>query len=215
VSSPAGSPLSFETVIAEATELLRDEGFEALTMRRVAARCGVTAMSLYRHVQTKEELLVILANRLLDNLDVPDANGDWRADVAGVFSALNRMWLAHPEFAQIIASQPADGKVAFRWMERVFVALEQAGLSDRQIVGAYDTLASYTAGFNQQHTGRRAPAAATDRLVGLREIDAAEFPHVAAYAELLTTREAIDGFDEGLNMILDGIAKQAGNKRRK
>lgn len=220
MSSPAGSPLSFETVIAQATELLREEGFEALTMRRLAARCGVTAMSLYRHVQTKEELLVILANQLLDHLNVPDGDGqDWRSDVAGVFSALHRMWLGHPEFAQIIAAQPADGKVALRWMERVFAALERAGLSDRQVVGAYDTLASYTAGFNQQHTGRRSPAAASARLVALRDIEGSEFPHVAAFAELLTSRDAVDGFDEGLNLILDGITKQVdkepGPPRRK
>ena len=191
---------------------MREEGFEALTMRRLAARCGVTAMSLYRHVQTKEELLVILANQLLDGLDVPDSDGlDWRSDVAGVFTAVHRMWLAHPEFAQIVAAQPADGKVAFRWMERVFAALEHAGLSDRQIVSAYDTLASYTAGFNQQNTGRRSPA----RLAGLRDIEASEFPRVAAFAEPLATRDAINGFEEGLNLILDGIAKQPADKRRK
>lgn len=216
MSVPTSSPLSFETVIAEATELIREEGFEALTMRRLAARCGVTAMSLYRHVQTKEELLVILANRLLDHLDVPDGDDqDWRSDVAGVFGALHRMWLAHPEFAQIIAAQPADGKVAFRWMERVFAALERAGLSDRQIVGAYDTLGSYTAGFNQQHTGGRSPEAASARLAGLRGIEAHEFPHVAAFAELLTSRDAVGGFDEGLNLILDGIAGQVDNNARR
>ena len=216
VSTPVSSPLSFEMIIAEAIELIREEGFEALTMRRLAARCGVTAMSLYRHVQTKDELLVILANRILDQLDVPDSDGlDWRSDVAGVFSAVHRMWLAHPEFAQIIAAQPADGKVAVRWIERVFTALERAGLSDRQIVGAYDTLASYTAGFNQQHTGRLSPAAASARLAELRKFEASEFPHVAAFAELLTTRDAADGFDEGLNLILDGIAKQADTKPRR
>jgi TetR/AcrR family transcriptional regulator, tetracycline repressor protein len=210
VSAPATPPLSFETVIAEATQLIREEGFDALTMRRLAARCGVTAMSLYRHVQTKEELLVILANRLLDHLDVPSCDeGDWRSEVFGVFSALHRMWMANPEFAQIIAAQPADGKVAFRWMERVFAALERAGLSDRQIVGVYDTLSSYTAGFSQQHTGRRSPAAASVRLAALRDSEASDFPHVAALAESLTTRGAVDGYIEGLNLILDGVAEQA------
>lgn len=216
MSTSASPPLTFDTVIVEATQLIREEGFDALTMRRLAARCGVTAMSLYRHVQTKEELLVVLANRLLDHLDVPDCDdGDWRSDIAGVFKALSRMWLAHPEFAQIVAAQPADGKVAFRWMQRVFAALDRAGLSDQQIVGAYDTLASYTAGFNQQHTGRRSPAAASARLAGLRQIEVSEFPHVAALAEPLTTRDAVRGYDEGLNLILDGIAAQVAEKPKR
>lgn len=203
-------PLSYETVVSEAEQLIAEEGFDALTMRSLAARCGVTAMSLYRHVQTKEDLLVVLANRLLDDLEVPDSAGlDWRAQIAGVFGALQRMWLEHPEFAQIIAAQPVDGKVAYRWMERVFGALRSAGLSDRQVVDAYDTLASYTTGFNQQHTGRRSPAAtADDRMAKLRDLHPEEFPHVVGLAHLLTTRDPERNFDDGLRIILDGIAAQ-------
>jgi AcrR family transcriptional regulator len=207
---PAAGSLSLEKVVEEASRLIREEGFDALTMRRLAARCGVTAMSLYRHVQTKEELLVILANRLLDDLDVPEGDGqDWRTEVAGVSSAAYRMWLAHPEFAQIIATQPIDGKVAYRWMERVFSALKRAGLSNRQVVGAYDTLVSYTAGFNQQHTGHLSSAVtATSRMAKLRDLELEEFPCVVELAELLTSRDAARDFEEGLHIVIDGIAEQ-------
>lgn len=204
----AGAPLAYETVIGAAQELIRERGFDALTMRSLAARCGVTAMSLYRHVRTKEELLVVLADRLLADLDVPDLEGlNWPDRVAAVFQALHRMWRTHPEFGQIASAQPVDGKVAHRWMEVVLAALEQAGLSDEQVVNAYDALSSYTAGFLQQHAGRKVQVVPVEeRLERMRESD--EFPHIRRLAEPLVDRDTERHFDAGLRLILDGITMQ-------
>jgi TetR/AcrR family transcriptional regulator, tetracycline repressor protein len=207
----AGAPLEYETVIDEARRLIAERGFEGLTMRRLAERCGVTAMSLYRHVNTKEELLAILADRLLDDLDVPDLTGlSWQDEVAAVFRALHRMWLAHPEFGQIAATQPVDGAVAHRWMERVLAALERAGLTGDQVVDAYDALASYTTGSIQQHAGEkvRAVPAGTrvKRMQGLPEDD---YPHVRALADRLVDRSPEEHFEAGLSIILRGISARA------
>jgi AcrR family transcriptional regulator len=202
------APLAFETVIGTAQELIAERGFEALTMRALAARCGVTAMSLYRHVRTKEELLVVLADRLLVDMDVPDLEGlSWPDQVAAVFRALHRMWRAHPEFGQIAAAQPVDGKVAYRWMELVLAALERAGLTDEEVVNAYDALASYTAGFLQQHAGRKVSVVpVAERLARMRKSD--EFPHVQRLAEPLVERDTERHFDAGLRLILNGIMTQ-------
>lgn len=207
MSRLTGAPLEFATVVDEARRLIAEQGFEALTMRRLADRCGVTAMSLYRHVSTKEELLAVLADRLLDDLDVPESNGlSWQDEVAAVFRALHRMWLEHPEFGQIAASQPVDGKVAHRWMERVLAALERGGLTDRQVVDAYDALASYTTGSIQQHAGDKVRAVpATDRIARMRELPADDFPHVREFAGALLDRRAEDHFEAGLAIILRGI----------
>ena len=171
-------------------------------------------MSLYRHVNTKEELLAVLADRLLDELDVPDlADSTWQEEVAAVFRALHRMWLEHPEFGYIAASQPVDGKVAHRWMERVLAALERSGLSERQVVDAYDSLASYTTGSIQQHAGqkvRTVPAA--ERVARMRELPEDDFPRVRSFAEALVDRSAEDHFEAGLALILRGISAQTADK---
>lgn len=204
-----GAPLAFETVIETAQQLIGERGFESLTMRRLAARCGVTAMSLYRHISTKEELLVVLADRLLADLDVPALEGlNWRDQVAAVFQALHRMWRAHPEFGQIAASQPIDSQVAYRWMELVMAALEQAGLTDDEVVNAYDALSSYTAGFLQQHAGRKVRAVpVSERLARMRESD--EFPHIQRLAQALVDRDTERHFESGLRLILNGITLQS------
>jgi AcrR family transcriptional regulator len=195
-------------VIETAQQLILERGFDALTMRSLAAGCGVTAMSLYRHVRTKEELLVVLADRLLADLNVPSLGGlTWPDQVAAVFQALHRMWRAHPEFGQIAAAQPVDGKVAYRWMELVLAALEQAGLSDEQVVNAYDALSSYTAGFLQQHAGRKIQVVPVEeRLARMRGSD--EFPHIQRLAEPLVDRGSERHYEAGLRLILGGIAMQ-------
>jgi TetR/AcrR family tetracycline transcriptional repressor len=196
-------------VIDMAQQVLSERGFDGLTMRGLAQRCGVTAMSLYRHVRTKEELLVILADRLLDDLDVPDLTGFTCEDhVRAVFSALHRMWRAHPEFGRIAATQPVDGTVAFRWMEVVLGALRGAGLTDAQAVDAYDTLSSYTAGFLQQHAGSKASAIGpSERLARLRE-SARDCPNVITLAERLVDRDDEKHFDTGLRIVLNGVFGQ-------
>lgn len=195
-------------MVEEAQRLISERGFDSLTMRRLAERCGVTAMSLYRHVRTKEELLAVLADRLLDDLDVPDLTGlSWQDEVSAVFRALHRMWLAHPEFGQIAASQPVDGKVAHRWMERVLAALERGGLSDRQVVDAYDALASFTTGSIQQHAGEKTRAVSPDdRIARMQELPDDDFPHVRAFAGALVDRRAEEHFEAGLRIIVRGIS---------
>ena len=175
-------------------------------MRRLAARCGVTAMSLYRHVRTKEELLAVLADRLLDDLEVPVVPGQSPEDQVGaVFRALYRMWRAHPEFGLIAASQPVDGKVAHRWMEVVLGALGRAGLDAAQSVDAYDALACYTAGFLQQHAGRKQDAVPEAERIARINDSSGEFSHVLAAADQLVNRSDEKYFDAGLRIVLRGV----------
>ncbi|HWU03468.1 MAG TPA: helix-turn-helix domain-containing protein, partial [Novosphingobium sp.] len=50
-------PLSPDRIVAEALALLQEHGIEAVSLRRLAARLGVQAMSIYWHISGKDELL--------------------------------------------------------------------------------------------------------------------------------------------------------------
>ena len=60
VANSRASELTREDVIAAAAELVAERGYAGLSMRALAQRCGVATMTLYRHVRTKEDLLVAL-----------------------------------------------------------------------------------------------------------------------------------------------------------
>ena len=56
-STTPRQPLDRERVLRAAVELADTEGIEALTMRRLAARLGVEAMTLYYHVKNKTDVV--------------------------------------------------------------------------------------------------------------------------------------------------------------
>jgi AcrR family transcriptional regulator len=189
-------------IVDEAQELVAELGFDALSMRRLASRLGVGAMTLYGYVRTKEELLGALANRYFDEIELPPPeNGKWREQVAGVFRAVRRVFLAHPDLLPIAASQRLEGIGVYRGAERVFAALRSAELNDDEVVAAFDALTSFTIGVAERETGIQAHG-----LPGVRELDADEFPNVIGLAGALMTRNPERSFEAGLQLLLRGIA---------
>jgi AcrR family transcriptional regulator len=184
-------------------------------MRAIADRCGVSAMSLYRHVQTKEELLLILAARALEDLELPEPGQlPWKEEIAAVFRSLYTTALEHPELSQLIATQPIDALVAQRGMELVLATLQGEGLDDEEAVNAYDVLVSFLRGFSQRHARRRGQEGpAFDRLSAMRDLRADEFPHVVRLAGPLVARDPQKHFEEGLALVLAGIEGQIAAKR--
>src|SRR5947207_14126671 len=85
--------LSRERICREALALVDDEGLEALSMRRLGARLGVEAMSLYRHVRNKADLLdalhvAVLADIAPEPSDPHSDEADWRLMLGGMARAL-------------------------------------------------------------------------------------------------------------------------------
>jgi AcrR family transcriptional regulator len=197
-----------EAIIDEAAELVSAEGIEALSMRRLARRCGVGAMTLYGYVRTKEELLGALANRLFGDLELPDRKGiSWQQQIAGVFRSVRRVFLEHPELVPIVATQRIDGIAAYRGAELVLRALRRAGLSDQDAVSAFDALTSLTIGSVQRETGLN--ALSSRALPGIRELPRDQFGNVISLAGELVTRDAERNFETGLDLLIRGIASRA------
>jgi AcrR family transcriptional regulator len=197
-----------EAIVDEAAELVSAEGIEALSMRRLARRCGVGAMTLYGYVRTKEELLGALANRLFGDLELPDRKGiSWQQQIAGVFRSVRRVFLEHPELVPIVATQRIDGIAAWRGAELVLGALRRAGLSDQDAVSAFDALTSLTIGSVQRETGLN--ALSSKALPGIRELPRNQFGNVISLAGELVTRDAERNFETGLDLLIRGIASRA------
>ncbi|MET8382299.1 TetR/AcrR family transcriptional regulator [Streptosporangium canum] len=112
--------------ITEAAIRIADaEGLEAATMRRIAAEIGAGAMSLYRYVPSRDDLVELIADRLQGEVDVEGMpSGDWRADLTRYADGLRAMWLRHPWIATMQRSLPSFGPNQLRLIERVMGALD-------------------------------------------------------------------------------------------
>jgi AcrR family transcriptional regulator len=99
LDGPARRALSRDRIITAAIEFVDRDGLTALTMRRLGKELGVEAMSLYRHVDGREDLLEGIVDRLVGHLSFrPDADelgptNGWQAYL---------QWLAHGVRALVV-----------------------------------------------------------------------------------------------------------------
>jgi AcrR family transcriptional regulator len=204
----ATTGLTYETVVDAAAELVQSEGFEALSMRNLARKLGVGAMTLYGYVRTKEELLGALADRVFGEMELPDASGlPWRERITEVYRAVRRVFLAHPELLPIVATQRIDGIAAYRGAELVLGALREAGLEDRRAVSVFSVLTSFTIGAAMRESGLGQRG--VDSLPGLKQLPPGEFANVIGLAGLMMTRDAEQEFEAGLELLISGIETTA------
>lgn len=209
-------PLSRERVLAAAVQLADTEGLPALTMRGLAARLGVEAMSLYHHLPGKEGLLDGLIDAVVGEIEaatgrLPGAT-DWRAALKQRFLAARQVMLRHPWAPGLFGSRHGIPEGVLRYYEGVLGTLIEAGFSYQLAHRALHAFGSMPLGFIQElfnSGGDTAPTTDAD-LAGMAQA----FPHMAAMvaAELHDAADPLLGwcdsqteFEFTLDLLLDGL----------
>lgn len=149
---PRGS-LSPELIL-DAAEAVAAQGFDALTMRAVAARLEAVPMALYNHFATKELLVDALLDRVLIRFEPAPATDDWIADLRRFARAHRRLLATHPWAVAPLFSQPNPGLGAVRIGEHVLGILRRGGLSNDRSVAAFGGLIAINYGWSSFTTAR-------------------------------------------------------------
>src|SRR5918997_3223142 len=123
--------LSRARVLEEARHLLEEHGPEALSMRMLAQRLGVSPMAIYNHVSSKDDLVQGIANAVVQDLHVAGVRGPWRQRVRGCFRALRQVCLANPRTIPLVEAADVLHPAVFRPMEMTLAALVEAGIEPR------------------------------------------------------------------------------------
>lgn len=199
--------LTHERIVDAAADVIAAEGFRGLSMRKLGDRLGCAAMSLYRYFATKEELLSVLADRLIAEVPLADRELPWETRITDYLVNVEQLFRRHPELAEIAARQHLNSTSAFRGVEMVLGALREAGLDPEQAVGAWYALTFFTAGFAQR---RAAELADRDRDRRRRRRIAAlprdEFEHFHEIAAMYTSGLSDRDFQAALRVVLTGVA---------
>ncbi|XRQ15081.1 TetR/AcrR family transcriptional regulator, partial [Actinomadura welshii] len=145
--------------ITEAAIRIADaEGLEAATMRRIAAEIGAGAMSLYRYVPGRGDLVELMADRLLGEIDLEGVpSGDWRADLARYAGGLRAMWLRHPWIAAVHRPLPGLGPHQLRLIEHVMGVFDPHVSVDEGL-SLMSVLTGYVESAVREEIGRAAEA---------------------------------------------------------
>jgi AcrR family transcriptional regulator len=208
LSSRPVEPLGLETIIAAAAELIESEGLAKLTMRRLASRLDCSAMALYRHVATKQDLLRAIGEHYLAGIEFPDVqNLDWREAIIAAAAAVHHRFLEWGPLLEILPVQHVDAVAVLQAEELILQALKAGGLTDRDAVRELSVITSYAVGATQRQAGQRLGSPAeVERLRRLLQLPADQFPTMRALAGELVSVDIELSFEDGLRRLLDGIA---------
>ena len=202
--------LTRERVLREAVRVADENGIEAVTMRRLGQLLGVEAMSLYRHVTDKEDLLDGIADLVMAEIEPPIADPDWRAGLRRSAISARDALRRHPWAGPVIESRLRPGPARLRYLDAVIGVLRAAGFSLPMVANAFMALDSHIYGFTmQEQTTPLVLEDAPEMVAMLARTIFADYPNVFAMAELAAASpESIPvDFEFGLDLILDGLER--------
>ncbi|MEV6341931.1 TetR/AcrR family transcriptional regulator C-terminal domain-containing protein [Actinoplanes sp. NPDC051851] len=206
---PAGAEtLSLHRVLTEALALIDEKGLEAVSMRQVATRLGVNPMSLYNHVQDKDDLLKGVAGLLLAKIEYPEEGLEPRVSLEALARSFRAAMLLHPTAAPIVLTRQLPPEVILRPIEAVVGPMLAAGLSPQRAVHALRATLAFTIGTLL----REVNVAPTVGVLGepnvarrQGELEATGLPATAAAAPYLARMDHESEFEFGLALLLDGL----------
>jgi AcrR family transcriptional regulator len=196
--------LNREEVLDAAARLLDAEGAEAVTMRRLAGRLGVSPMALYRHVGDHDELLLALVDRLAARLVYPPLPADPRQAIIVLWRTLYDGLAEHPWLAEVLGRRRLMARSVLEAVEEIHVALCRAGLTLEEAVRAYRLIWQFTLGALLVRAGseRQGPSV-QERLRGAP--DPRRYPTLAAAAVSWRIAHHRDTYLEDLEALLDAL----------
>jgi len=209
--------LTREAIVDAAAEILDERGIDGLTMRAVAERLGAGAMSLYRHVDGREELLDLVIARLTSEIPDRPTSGDWRADLVLLARDMRAALLRRPNLTVLLTSRAGAAGGGLPTLDRALGILRRAGLSPADAAFANHALGNYVAGAALWEavglggaTGEARAQRAREAADAVAQVPADVYPDVAWASGALFSGTADDRFEFGLATLLDGIARRAG-----
>lgn len=210
--------LSRAQIVRATIDLLDAEGIESFSMRKLGARLGSGATSVYWHVATKDELLELAFDEVFGEIVAFEpGTTTWRNAAAAFAHSMRQVTLAHPWLATLIGRVAGIGPQSLRLGDRLRGTFREAGFLGKDANFACSVLTSYVYGVTIPEITWATVIASTgvDRAEWSERVKpvilkaAAEYPDLVADYEAFSSEDpqimAARNFDYGLLCVLDGL----------
>jgi AcrR family transcriptional regulator len=205
-------PLSRQSIIAAAMELIEAEGPQAVSMTRLATELGCGLVPLYSHVPSTSALLDGIAATIMSGVDAgPQAGAGWADQLRAQATAFRQAARAYPRCSVAVAGRELATAPMHRPAEYALATLRTAGFCGQDAVRIVRALAAYLTGTLIREAGSTpggAPAPGTgfdgddNRRPRLRP---AEFPQITGLAAELALADPDADFEFGLELLVLGM----------
>jgi AcrR family transcriptional regulator len=191
--------LTRETIAAVAVTIADEEGFEAVSMRRVARELGVGTMSLYYYVKTKDDLIAAMDDALMSEALLRSVPKAWKRATMEIAKRTHAVFIRHPWALVAMLSAP-PGLNAMRHMEQCLEALARTSMTAEQKITLLATVDDFVFG----HALREAATdAAIDIEFASAQLATGSFPRLAEVFSGGRIEANKDRFDQGLRALLE------------
>lgn len=207
----ARRPLTRDRVMRAALDVADAGGIAGLTIRSLAAELGVKPMSVYHHVANKEEILDGIVDLVFAEIDLPDPDGDWRAQVRRRVTSTRAALVRHPWAVAVLESRTSPGPANLRQHDAMLGTLRSGGFSVRAAGHAFALLDAYVFGVAVQEASLPFEEAegAGEVAAGLtEEFASGQYPHLVELATEVVMQPGYDFRDEfgfGLDLLLNAL----------
>ena len=216
---PAG--LSRESIVAAAIEIADEEGFEAVSIRRIATKLETRPMSLYSHIETKEELIDLMMDEVIGETLLPgELPDDWREALRQIAERIRASVRAHPWTIGSAFRRRPLGPNGLAHIDQSLGAIAALDLPFERKRAVQLSIDTYVLGYVRWEVlapNSKSNVCAAEEMPSQDQVDAylreqvesGEYPHLAAFAAReLTLGVKPESFEAGLEWLLAGIAAE-------
>ncbi|WP_019068400.1 TetR/AcrR family transcriptional regulator [Streptomyces hokutonensis] len=178
---PAKPALSREGIVAAAVAVLRAEGLQKVTMRRLAQELDTGPASLYVYVRNTAELHAAVLDELLGTIGPVPAEGSWRERLEQALTAYTAMLLQHPSLARSALTAWPSGPHYLNLIETLLALLDEGDVPPAQAAWGVDLLLQQATATAAEHSAEDTARDDWDALTeALRSVSDRTHPHIAA-----------------------------------
>src|SRR5580698_990160 len=186
--------LTREKIAAAALSIADKDGFEAVSMRRVARELKAGTMSLYYYVKSKDDLTAVMDDALMGEALLPSLPRGWRRAITEIARHTHAIFTRHPWALVAMLSAP-PGINAMRHMEQCLEALAETRMTAKQKITLLATVDDFVFG----HALREAATDATiDMGFATSQLATGAFPRLVEVFSNGRIEPHKGRFDQGL-----------------
>jgi AcrR family transcriptional regulator len=206
----ARRPLTRERVLRTALAFADERGLEELSMRKLAQELGVEAMSLYNHVENKDDIVGGIVGLVVDEVELPTGS-DWKAALRqSAISAHDA--LSRHRWAASVWMTSGSGRDRMGHAEAALRCLREAGFSSDLTYHAFHVWQGYALGFTLQELNFPHDREELKQMAGkfLLDFPTDDYPYLAEHIEQHVDPplgEHEGAFEFGLDLILDSLER--------
>ncbi|WP_040809892.1 TetR/AcrR family transcriptional regulator [Nocardia concava] len=217
--APRKRPITAERITDAALEVVATEGYDALTIRRVATLLGTGPSSLYAHIVNKDDIDDLLIGRLYAEVVLPQPDPDaWREQLLDVYTQIRDLYLKYPGISRAALAMVSTNLETLRVGEGILAILLTGGIDPKTAGWARDALSLYVSAYALEQSlvqqRRRSPdqewVLSQDELLDrFTALPAEKFPQTQRHAAELISGTGPERFEFTLRLLINNLEPES------